>query len=372
MTGRVEQYIRILEQLAPVRLAESWDNVGLQIGSPSWTVKKVCTALDPSLEVVTWACDHGADLLVTHHPLFFAPIRNVDGESPLGRIIALALTRRLAIFCAHTNLDKVMGGVNDALAHRIGIEDLRVLGNGSDANLCKLVVFVPSDHVASMLSTVNALDVGRIGNYRCCTFRAEGIGTFLPEEKANPALGEKGLRNEVQESRLETIVPKDRLGPVIESLKTAHPYETMAYDVYPVIASDPRTGLGRIGKLKSPLSLVAFAKQIKSEFDLKRVKMVGNPNMVVETVAVCSGSGSSLMTAAVSSGAQVYVTGDLGYHTARDAQQEGIGLVDIGHFASEHLIAGVLAKKLKDAMESSALTAAVTAIDLETDPFRYI
>ena len=372
MTGSVEQYIRILDQLAPARLAESWDNVGLQIGSPSWPVKKICTALDPSLEVVTWACDYGADLLVTHHPLFFTPIRHIDGESHLGRIIEMALTRRLAIFCAHTNLDSTMGGVNDALAHRIGLEDLRALGSGTDANLCKLVVFVPADHVASMLAMVNDLDIGRIGHYRCCTFRGEGIGTFLPDEKANPAVGEKGILNEVQESRFETIVPKDRLGPVIESLKKVHPYETMAYDVYPVLAIDPQTGLGRIGKLKSPLSLEAFAKKIKSAFDLKWVKMVGNPDMVVETVAICSGSGASLMETATSSGAQVYVTGDLGYHAAKDAQQAGIGLVDIGHFASEHLIAGVLAENLKGAMEVSALAAVVTAIDLEKDPFRYI
>lgn len=372
MTGTVAQFVRILNRLAPPRLAESWDPVGLQLGSPNWPVNKIWTALDPLLDVVADACANDVDLLVTHHPLFFKPLKSIDGESALGRIISMALSRRLAIFSAHTNLDSAAGGVNDVLAGRIGLNHLRVLASPGQADRFKLVVFVPSDHVKRIIDTLFELDAGRIGNYSCCTFRCEGVGTFSPETGATPAIGEHGTINEVQESRIEVLLSNDKLDGVVDALKAAHPYETMAYDVYPLSAQDQRTGLGRVGELAAPMSLAAFCTTLKKVLNLSTVKVVGNPERTISTVAVCSGSGSSLLAAAVASGAQVYVSGDLGYHVARDAQQADIGLVDVGHFASEHLVVGALASSIREAVAASGLSATVEAAGTESDPFQYI
>jgi dinuclear metal center YbgI/SA1388 family protein len=372
MTATVAQFVRILDHIAPPRLAESWDNVGLQIGNRDWPVKKVWTALDPLPEVVARACENDVDLLVTHHPLFFKPVTHIDCDSPLGGIAEMALSRRLAIFSAHTNLDSVSGGVNDVLAGRMGLQKVRGLAGPADADMCKLAVFVPSNRVKTILDTLFAMDAGRMGNYSCCTFRCEGVGTFLPGAGASPAIGKTGTLTEVQESRIEILVANTDLGAVVGALKKVHPYESMAYDVYPLTVRDHQSGLGRVGELESPLPLDALAVKLKADLNLSAVKMVGKADMMVETVAVCSGSGASLLTAAISKGAQAYVSGDLGYHTARDAQQAGIGLIDVGHFGSEHLVVDVLAAFIRDAIKDSGISATVEAVDTETDPFHYL
>jgi dinuclear metal center YbgI/SA1388 family protein len=233
MTGTVAHIVRILDRLAPPRLAESWDNVGLQLGDPSWPVKKIWTALDPLPEVVAKACEQEVDVLVTHHPLFFKPIQRIDCGKPLGRIVEMALSRRLAIFSAHTNLDSVQGGVNDVLAGRMGLGHLRVLADPVDADMVKLVVFVPSDHTPVIMDTLFTLEAGRIGNYRCCTFRCEGVGTFFPEDDAAPAVGKRNMLSEVKENRIEIIVAKGDLSTVVNAVEHVHPYESVAYDVYP-------------------------------------------------------------------------------------------------------------------------------------------
>jgi len=372
MTATVAQFVRILDHLAPPRLAESWDNVGLQIGNRDWPVKKVWTALDPLPEVVARACENDVDLLVTHHPLFFKPVKRIDCSSPLGGIAEMALSHRLAIFSAHTNLDSVPGGVNDVLAGRIGLHKARVLAGPADADMCKLVVFVPSNRVKIILDTLFAMEAGRMGNYACCSFRCEGVGTFLPGAGSTPAVGNTGVLTEVQESRIEILVANADLSAVVHALKKVHPYETMAYDVYPLTVRDRRAGMGRVGELESPLPLGALAAKLKAALNLSAVKIVGKADRVVETVAVCSGSGASLMTAAIATGAQAYVSGDLGYHTARDAQQAGIGLIDIGHFGSEHLVIDVLAALIRESAKASGLSATVEAVDTEQDPFHYL
>lgn len=372
MTTALSQILPILEQLAPPRLAESWDNVGLQIGSRRWPVKKIWTALDPLPAVVESACQNGVDLLVTHHPLFFKPLNHIDAESPTGRIIGMAFSHRLAIYSAHTNLDSVQGGVNDALAARVGLKRVGALSGGGITEMIKLVVFVPQSHVKIVLDTIFSLNAGRIGKYASCSFRTDGVGTFMPDTDATPATGTAGALNEVRESRVEVLVARDDLARVVAAIEKVHPYEAMAYDAYPLNVRDPETGLGRIGQLPAAEPLFALAERVKKALGLATVKVVGDPGMAVERVAVCSGSGGSLMEDTVRAGAQAYVSGDLGYHTARDAQQMGIGLIDAGHFGSEQLIVGVLAEAIGKALGEAGIVADVAAAGMETDPFHYL
>ena len=372
MTATVAQFVRLLNDLAPARLAESWDNVGLQIGSRNWPVKKIWTALDPLPEVVAAACENDVNLLVTHHPLFFKSLKQIDCESPLGRIAEMALAGKLAIFCAHTNLDSAAGGVNDVLARRMGLKQLRVLGATADAGVSKLVLFAPETHARAVMDALFGMGAGRIGNYSCCSFRCAGTGSFLPGDQAAPAIGEVGALNEVQELRLEVLAANDQVERMVDAAKKAHPYETMAYDVYRLASQDHRVGLGRVGTLTAAVSLDRFAESLKSTLELVAVKIAGPADKPVQKVALCSGSGGSMLPQAIASGADAYVSGDLGYHAARDAQQAGIALVDIGHFGSEHLIVDVLAADIRKAIEAAGLEAVVEANDLETDPFHYV
>ncbi len=369
MIATVDRIIQILDRLAPPRLAESWDTVGLQIGSFAWPVRKIGIALDPLPEVVEEACENDVGLLVTHHPLFFKPLKRILGDTPQGRIIEMALSHKMAIFCAHTNLDSVQGGVNDTLADRLGLQNRRILKSAGDEDLCKLVIFVPLDHMDKMLEIIYSMGVGRIGHYSCCTFRCKGVGTFFPDDAASQAVGEKCTLNEVKENRIEMLVPRESLKPVVNALKKAHPYETMAYDIYPVAVFDSTAGLGRVGELSLISTLEAFGAKVKTGLNLSTVRIVGDSDQSIETVALCSGSGSSLLPEAIASGAQVYVSGDMTYHVARDAQQAGIGLIDIGHFASEYLIVDVLAKKVTDALSDSAFSVSVETVGKESDPF---
>jgi len=371
MTATVGQFIRLLDDLAPPHLAESWDNVGLQIGSRSWPVKKVWTALDPLPEVVAAAIENGVDLLVTHHPLIFKPLNRIDSDTPTGRIAEMALAAKLAIFCAHTNLDSAAGGVNDMLAKRMALQSLRVLDRPADANRCKVVVFAPETHVKPIMDAVFAKGAGRIGSYSSCSFRCEGTGSFQPGEQATPAVGKIGALTEVRESRIEVLAYRDDVDRVVAAARKVHPYETMAYDVYPLSGRDQGVGLGRVGTLPDPMILADFSKNLKAVFNLSMVKVVGPAAMPVKTVALCSGSGSGLLKSAVASGADVYVSGDLGYHTARDAQQAGIGLVDIGHFGSEHIVVDALSSAIRKVIKDAGISADVEANDMETDPFHY-
>ena len=372
MTATVGQILPILERLAPVRLAESWDNVGLQVGSRHWPVNAIWTALDPLPEVVAGACDHQVGLLVTHHPLFFKPLKQIDVESPVGRIVHMALSHRLSIYSAHTNLDSVRDGVNDTLARRIGLEGIRAMSGGMGIETVKLVVFVPRDHSRAILDTLFAMGAGQIGTYGGCSFRTEGTGTFLPDADANPSVGVPGIVNEVGESRIEVRLPAHELERAVAALKKVHPYETMAYDAYPLPSRDPAIGLGRIGHLPAAMPLGDLARRIKQTLGLAAVKVVGEAGRAVRQVALCSGSGGSLLGAAAGSGADVYVSGDLGYHTARDAQQAGIALIDAGHFGSEQLIVPVLADAIGRALDAAGIDATVSPTTMEKDPFHYL
>ena len=379
MTVTIADMAGIMAHIAPPRLAEKWDNVGLQVGQMDWPVKNVRIALDPLLEVVDSVCRE-ADLLITHHPLIFKPLKTIDLKSPLGAVIDKAVRHKLGIFSAHTNLDSAAHGINDYLAQKIGLKQLRILGDEHKEELCKLSVYVPVEKEHEFLNALFETQAGKIGNYTCCSFRNYGTGTFKPEKSANPYSGEINTISQVQEVRIEVQVFKKELGMVIAHLKKYHPYETMAYDIFPLDIS-PDTdkshietiqGLGRVGILDTPTNIKSLALTLKQSLGIENIKFAGRPDLPVNTVALCSGSGSSLMKHFFSSGAQVYISGDLHYHDARDVESADLGLIDIGHFASEHIIVEVLANQLKKIVAERNIEVQIEAFKHEKDPFVYL
>jgi dinuclear metal center YbgI/SA1388 family protein len=370
MQATVADVIRIMEQMAPAVLAESWDNVGLQAGAKTWPVQRVVVALDPSLEVVAAACGDDADLLICHHPLIFKPISTIDFNTPLGKILGLAIEHQMAIFSAHTNLDSALGGLNDMLAKRLGLHQCRVLADPVHDQAYKLVFFAPVTHQAQMLEILQETSAGTIGNYRACSFYSTGTGTFVPGADARPFSGRPDSRAEVAEVRIETVVAAPDIDSVVAHLKKNHPYETMAVDVYPLRPEATDQGLGRVGDLLAPVTLADLAELVKQALGLDTLKVAGRPDLWVGRLALCSGSGSSLMNAFFASGAQAYISGDLGYHNARDAQARDVGLIDAGHFGTEHIVVEDLTRRLKSALAASGWQVVVTPSPVETDPFR--
>ena len=284
MVHTLSDIIRILDNLAPPFLAEDWDNCGLQLGDPAWPVTKIWVALDPTLQVVEAACAQKVDLLITHHPLIFKPLKSIEFQTPLGAVLNMATRHNLAIFAAHTNLDSTAGGLNDILARRLGLKDLKPL--------------------------VPLVAGGEIKQFK------DDIDPLIPRE----------------------------CGP----------------------------GIGRVGHLGKAMDLKSLARAIKKKMGLKVIKFAGDPHLSIKKAAVCTGSGSSLLGDFFASGAQVYISGDMRYHDARDVEAANLGIIDIGHFSSECFIAEDLAARLSTIFVESGIEVSVEACDIEKDPFEVL
>jgi dinuclear metal center YbgI/SA1388 family protein len=347
MSVTCQQIIEELEKLAPPNLAEAWDSVGLMVGNPSQEIKKVWTTLDVTLSFVEAAAHEQVDLIVSHHPLIFKAIKQLDTSTTAGKIIEQLMKANIAVFSAHTNLDRTVGGVNDVLAHTLKLQDVRPLTVDFTEKLVKLVVFVPATHEQAVYEAVMAAGAGHIGQYSHCAFVTTGTGTFLPLADTHPFIGQQGLLTSVDEVRLETILPEAILPPVLTAMLAAHPYEEVAYDIYPLKNQGKATGLGRIGKIE-PVSLQDFIFDVKKQLNINAVNAVGRPEQRIGKVAVCGGSGASLMLQAKASGADVLVTGDVKYHDALEAAALGIAVIDAGHYATEQPVVAVLASYLQE------------------------
>jgi len=284
----------------------------------------------------------------------------------------MALRSRLAVFSAHTNLDSVEGGLNEELARRIGLKDLKVLGEKTRHEDLKLVFYVPSNEEDRLLSALFATGAGRIGDYTACSFRVRGTGTFKPGPAARPSLGRRGQISQVAETRIETVVSQDMLAAVIDRLKSQHPYETMAYDIYPLRGQAACAGLGRIGELGECLTLQEFAGKLKQVLGTDTVRIAGRRDLTIKRVAVCTGSGSSLLDSFLASDADVFVSGDLQYHSARAVEARGRALVDVGHFASERIVIDMLAGRLQALLKNRGWSVTIHKSKIEKDPFAII
>lgn len=362
----VGDWLAVLDELYPPAWAEEWDNTGLQVGHRPARADRVLVALDPTPEVIAEAKGRGCTLLVAHHPLLFRPLARLDLDHPVAGAAAAALRAGVAVAACHTNADVASPGVSDVLAEALGVRvDGPLQGTAAGAR-AKLVVFVPAAETAKVLDAVAGAGAGEIGEYTHCSYRVRGTGTFLPSERADPAIGDRGALNEVEEDRLEVVLPRERLGRVVQALLDVHPYEEVAYDVYP-LGGPTGLGLGRVGVLDEPLSGEALAARCRARLGAEP-RVAGVSEREVRRVALCGGAGASLVPEALRAGVDAYVTGDLKHHEALDAAAAGLLVVDAGHHATERPFVPHLAQRLAEA--GSGLGGEVVASEVPTDPFR--
>lgn len=347
MVCRVADIAGWIEGLAPLYLAEEWDNVGLQIGHPTDSVQRLMTALSPSPAVVDQAVNAGVDLLVTHHPLIFRPVGTLRSDRPVGALLAKLMKAGIALYCAHTNLDAAPEGLGKWVGEILGIRGGRPLVRRYGEKLQKLVVYVPADHLEAVRSAICDAGAGHIGNYSHCTFSTAGTGTFLPCTGSNPYIGTPGRLESVSEVRLETVVPAAICSRVLTAMLAAHPYEEVAYDLYD-LALPSRLGYGWVGALAEPCSPSAFFARLRRQLPVHELRIAGPLPAEVRRVAVVNGSGAGFVQEAAEAHADVFVTGDLRYHDAENAAAMGVCTVDAGHFATEALVAARLAQCLRE------------------------
>ncbi|OZB91693.1 Nif3-like dinuclear metal center hexameric protein [Paenibacillus sp. XY044] len=371
MFAKGQTVIQYMEQLAPKHLAVPDDRIGLQLGSLQKEVRSVLVALDVNDEVVEEAIAMNADLIVAHHAIIFRPLKQLQTDTPMGKIYEKLIKHGIAVYISHTNLDIAEGGMNDWMAEAIGITGGVPLDEVDAEKLFKLVVFVPSTHEEKVRNAMLDAGAGAIGNYSHCSFNVQGTGTFLPQEGTEPYIGKSGKLEHVEEVRIETILPQGIRNKVVQAMIKAHPYEEVAYDLYPLDLKGRSYGLGRVGKLQEPMTLAQFVDVVKEKLDVPHVRVVGDLDRKIGKAAVLGGSGSRYVNSAIFRGADVLVTGDIDYHTAQDALMAGIAVIDPGHNA-EKIMKAKTAEWLQAKLSDSRYDTKVAASKVNTEPFRFM
>jgi len=370
-TMRLQDLLGLVNSHYPQYLAEDWDNVGLQVGDLTQEITKVMVALDPALTTVNMAIKHDCQALITHHPLIFTPLKKISPSDTTGKILYTAIRNNLGIISAHTNLDHASDGLNDWLATTLQLHGCQPLLRPKAGQLLKLVVYVPANAADAVADAMFKAGAGSIGRYDHCSFRSAGVGTFRAQPGCNPYCGTIGSDAQVDEIRLETIVARAQMQRVVERMKKQHPYEEVAFDVIPLENSAQDIGLGRIGSLETALKLEQFARQCKQLLNCTSMRAISaaGDDALISKVAVCGGSGASLIHEAARQGADVLVTGDVKYHEALSAQELGLAVIDAGHFATEHIMANYLADKLTRATQQRNWSVEYMVAPHEVDPF---
>lgn len=324
---------RYLDQQVPQALQESYDNSGIQTGSYGTPATSALLTIDVNEMVIEEAITKGCNLVISHHPLIFSPLRKITDTNPLQRALMLAIKNDITIYSAHTNLDSVYGGVSFKMAEKLGLQHVEILAPVSE-KLVKLITFVPLSHIEKVRRAVFEAGAGSIGNYDSCSFQSAGEGTFRGNENSSPYTGTKGELHTEEEIRLETIFPSFITSGVIKALIEAHPYEEPAYDLVPLLNKWNHAGMGCAGTLVSGMATGKFLDLVKSTFSTPYLRYSGPETGNVKKVALCGGSGVSLLSDAIAAGADAFVTGDIKYHQFQEAGKD-ILLIDAGHFETE-------------------------------------
>jgi dinuclear metal center YbgI/SA1388 family protein len=364
MSSTVSDIHDIIQAWAPAATAQSYDNVGLLVGRMKQSVSRVLVALDLTPQVLDEAIETKADCIVTHHPLLFKPLKRLTDDG-LESSMALRLAENgISLYAAHTNLDAARDGVSFQLARDLGVDEPEFLSTLSDS-LVKLVVFCPVDAADAVREGMFAAGAGQVGNYSECSFSSAGSGTFKPGQGTDPHIGQsEGRREQVSELRIEVEVPRWHLSAVVQAMNSAHPYEEVAHDFIPLEQEYRDAGIGAVGNLSSPVTLDAFLNTIARALDNKAMRVVGNPDAIIERVAVCGGSGSDFIGLAMRSGADVYVTADITYHRYFEVLEDDgsirMALVNAGHYETEQCTENLLVDRLTQALPGVRFTATKT------------
>lgn len=330
---KIREIISSIEEFAPLSLQESYDNSGLQLGDVEQHVTGILLCLDVTEEVIDEAIELECNLVISHHPLLFKPVKSLTGKTYIEKSIIKACRCQIAVYTAHTNLDNTFGGVNYKLAEKIGLQNVRIL-SPKENELLKLVTFVPAAQAVQVRKALFNAGAGQIGNYDSCSYNLEGEGSFRAGKNTNPFCGEIGELHFEKEVRIETILPVYKKNTVLRALLLAHPYEEPAYDLYPLKNIYNRAGSGIMGELPAEENEIEFLQRIKDIFRLNCMQYSALRQKKIRKVAVCGGNGAFLIPEAVRQGADIFITGEAKYNDFYDVEKN-ILLAVIGHYESE-------------------------------------
>jgi dinuclear metal center YbgI/SA1388 family protein len=343
----VSKIVSFLDGFAPKSLAESWDNVGLLIGDRSREVSRLMTCLTVTPTTAREATQRHAELIVTHHPVLFRPVQRLTADEPHGRMLLELIQAGVAVYSVHTAFDGTAGGINEQLAARLGLTAGKPLRPAAAPANCKLAVFVPDGDMERVSRAIFDAGAGVIGEYRECSFRVAGRGTFFGSDQSNPTIGHAGRHEQVDEWRLEVVCPQTIVPRVVAAMRGAHSYEEPAYDIYALEVSRSGIGAGRYGELPTATTLGEFAVRVRSAIASPLVQVVGPRERSIHRVALACGSGSEFLADALAAGCDTLVTGEASFHRLLEAEANGIALVLAGHYATERFAVETLAQRVR-------------------------
>lgn len=353
------ELVSFIEEFAPQERALPGDATGLQWGDLSREVPVLLLALDFSEAVLEEALRIGAPLVFSHHPFLYRPLSRIDLNDKGAALVAQSLKEGISLYSAHTNLDVAPRGVSHALGELLGLEKMQPLLSMGTEELEKLVVFVPEGYEDRVRDALAEAGAGWIGNYSHCTYQLLGTGTFMPREGTSPFIGTQGALEKVSEYRLETILFRRDRKRVLQALFAAHPYEEVAYDLYLLSNEGQAWGLGTIGQLPEKVTLNELAGRCHKLLQPGVLKILGDPKMKIDKVAVMGGSGSEYVGHALQKRAQVFISGDIKFHDAQKAASAGLALIDAGHDATERPVLPVLESYLKERIAAAGFATEV-------------
>ncbi len=366
----VKKVIEFIESWAPPGAAWEKDNVGLQVGNSEQEVNKILLALDVTEKVVDYAISRNFQMIFTHHPFLFIPLKKIDtSRDAKSRIIKKLLENNISLYSAHTNLDFTKEGVSFQIAKKLGLKNVRFLHNIENKQY-KIAVFVPAEAKENVANAIFEAGGGVIGEYEKCSFELEGTCTFEGSENSNPALGKKLNFERVDEVRLEVLVDSWNLNKAVAALKKAHPYEEPAYDVYVLKNASANYGEGAIGELDKALTEKEFLTLVAEKLKLPALRFAKGKAKKIKTVAVCGGTCASLLGEAIKSKADAFVTADIKYHEFQGAEGE-IFFVDAGHYETEVTVLDEVKKRLEKFARENGEKIAVEKFRGDVNPVKY-
>jgi dinuclear metal center YbgI/SA1388 family protein len=365
MPVTLTEFIRWFEGLIPLTFQEDYDNSGLQAGDPSAEVSSVLLTVDVTPGVIDEAARHGCNLIVSHHPLIFRPLKRLAYGSNSEICAAAAIRNGIAVYSAHTSFDNTGNGVSRILAEKTGLEKIRVL-EPLRGRLFKLVTFVPLSHAGAVRDAIFDAGAGHIGNYDRCSFNVSGEGTYRAGEGAEPFAGTTGEYHHEPEVRIEVVVPSNLKESCVRAMLDAHPYEEVAWDLIALENEYAGAGAGAIGTLPVQLTGAALLERLRELTGLPVIRYSGDPASPVSTVAVCGGAGAHLIGSAARAGADAFITGDIRYHSFTEAP-EGMLIADIGHYESEKFSLEILFNLIQKKFPNFALRFS----GIKTNPINY-
>ncbi|MCX7954893.1 MAG: Nif3-like dinuclear metal center hexameric protein [Bacteroidales bacterium] len=331
---KISEIVNYIEDNYPPLYQEKYDNSGYQIFCGDDICTGVLLCLDINIKILKEAKENKLNLVISHHPFLFYSLQRIDVSENKGKIIEYALKNKINVYSLHTNYDKSIYGINLEIAKLLDLKTVEII-NKEQNRLKKLVTFVPHNYADKVREAIFKAGGGVIGNYDCCSYNIEGYGTFKGGENTNPFVGQKGKIHKEPETRIEVIFPEHLQQKIIDSMLKEHPYEEVAYDIYPLSNKYPLFGHGLSGYLENPMKKEAFFDYLKEK--LKIVVLKYNSNFsknIIRKIAICSGSGSFLISSLIYNNYDCFITSDLKYHDFVDVPED-ILLIDVGHFEME-------------------------------------